>query len=343
MRCAVIILNWNGAELLRRYLPVVLKHSPKELARIVVADNGSEDESVALLREQFPSVEVLEFDRNYGFAEGYNRAIAAVDESIVCLLNSDVRVSARWLESPLQTFECSPKVAALQPKIRAERNPGAFEYAGAAGGFIDRLGYPFCRGRIFDTVEDDQGQYDAAQSVFWASGACLFIRRELYLEMGGLDGRFFAHQEEIDLCWRIVARGHCIVALGDSVVYHYGGASLDVAHPRKTYLNFRNNLLMLYKNMPEQQYRRVLPLRRILDFISIVQQILSGRFSHALSILRAVRDSKRMCKDFANDRQTNLAKTVVELPDGMRPYSIVWQYFVRRKRFYSSLENQHKS
>lgn len=344
MPCAVIILNWNGAELLKRYLPHLIAHSPTSLARLIVADNGSEDNSLEVLHRDFPQIEVLELHHNYGFAEGYNRAIEAIEEPLICLLNSDVRVAPHWLETPLKVLEKAPSVAALQPKIRAERQPEQFEYAGAAGGYIDRLGYPFCRGRIFDTVEEDHGQYDnPIQPVLWASGACLFVRRSVYLEVGGLDHRFFAHQEEIDLCWRMAARGHRIVAVSGSEVYHYGGASLNMGHPKKTYLNFRNNMLMLYKNMPDKQYRSVVFLRRLLDLLSAIQQLFSGRWQHTRAILRAMRDFARMREEFSIDRKINLEKTVRENPEGIRPYAIVWQYFVKRRHTYDAIENQRRS
>ena len=245
-KVAVVILNWNGAALLQRFLPSVCAHTPAHLADIVVADNGSTDNSVELLAREFPQVLLLPFPRNYGFAEGYNRALDELDYEYTVLLNSDVEVTAHWLEPLLEFVESHPDVAACQPKIRSLREPEKFEYAGAAGGFIDRYGYPFCRGRLFGTLETDCGQYDDPLDIFWASGAALFVRTAVYREVGGLDPGFFAHMEEIDLCWRIHLAGYRIAVVPQSRVHHQGGASLDAANPQKTYLNFRNNLLMLH-------------------------------------------------------------------------------------------------
>ena len=243
-KVAVVILNWNGAALLRRFLPSVCAHTNDRLADVVVVDNGSDDTSVEILNREFPQVRTLLFPRNYGFAEGYNRALDALDYEYAVLLNSDVEVTPQWIEPLLAFVEAHPDVAACQPKIRALREPEKFEYAGAAGGFIDRYGYPFCRGRLFGTLETDHGQYDDPLDIFWASGAALFVRTAVYRAVGGLDPSFFAHMEEIDLCWRIHLAGHRIAVVPQSVVYHQGGASLDASNPRKTYLNFRNNLLM---------------------------------------------------------------------------------------------------
>ena len=237
MKLGIVILNWNGEEMLRRFLPSVIEHSPE--AEVVVADNGSSDGSLKLMAEQFPYIRTLVFDRNYGFAEGYNKAIAEVECDLCLLLNSDVRVEEGWLRPMLDYMKAHPEVAACQPKIRCEWAPDMLEYAGACGGYIDRLGFPFCRGRILGTVERDEGQYDSIASVAWATGAALLIRRDVYLEAGGLDARFFAHQEEIDLCWRLRSRGYKIACIPESVVYHVGGGTLPKESPQKAYLNFR--------------------------------------------------------------------------------------------------------
>ena len=241
---AVLVLNWNGLELLRSFLPSWVKFTPEE-ADLIIIDNGSTDGSVAFVREHYPEVKLVAFSENYGFAAGYNKAIAELDYKTVVLLNSDVELSDGWLREPLELLASDPSITAVQPTIRAQRSPQDFEYAGAAGGYIDSLGYPFCRGRILSVLEQDQGQYSTPADLFWASGACLIIRRAAYLEAGGLDPVFFAHQEEIDLCWRLLARGGRIVYAPSATVYHVGGASLSAESPRKVFLNFRNNLLMI--------------------------------------------------------------------------------------------------
>ena len=246
---AVIVLNWNGRDLLEQFLPSWIEHTP-DRAELIIVDNGSTDDSVAFVQSHYPEVAILCFDENYGYAEGYNRAIQALDYPIVVLLNSDASLSAGWLDEPLRLLGEHSDVVAIQPTIRAYHEPSRYEYAGAAGGYIDALGYPFCRGRIFDTLEYDEGQSATVAEIFWASGACLIVRRSAYLEVGGLDGGFFAHQEEIDLSWRLNARGYRILHAPSSIVYHVGGGTLSAESPRKVFLNFRNNLLMLYKNLP---------------------------------------------------------------------------------------------
>ena len=253
-RIAVVILNYNGAEMLRRFLPNVLENSPE--ANVYVADNGSTDNSVETMKREFPQVPLILFDKNHGFAEGYNLAIGKVEEEYALLLNSDVKVSPRWLQPLIDYMDANADVAACQPKILSYRNMSYFEYAGAAGGFMDKLGYPYCRGRIFGTVEKDEGQYNSISDVFWATGAALMVRREIYIDNGGLDSRFFAHMEEIDFCWRLRSRGMRIVCIPQSYVFHIGGATLKTTNPKKVYLNFRNNLLMLYKNIEIPAYGR---------------------------------------------------------------------------------------
>ena len=254
MKISVIILNWNGKQLLAQFLPSVLAHSLNTGCSVFVADNGSTDDSVEFLKTNYPDLPLIILDKNYGFAEGYNKAIQQVDSEYVVLLNSDVETSENWLDTLIYYMDTHPEVAAAQPRICSYNNKKQFEYAGAAGGFIDRYGYPFCRGRILEVVEEDRGQYDAVMPVFWATGACLCIRRKEYMNAGGLDARFFAHMEEIDLCWRLQARGKVVVCLPASVVYHVGGASLSKDNPKKMYLNFRNNLLMIYKNVSKADY-----------------------------------------------------------------------------------------
>lgn len=283
-KIAVLILNWNGKELLERFLPSVLQFS--EEADVIVVDNASDDESLSYLNKHHPEVGIISFEKNLGYAGGYNKAIKQVDYKHLVLLNSDVRVTENWLKVPLAFLEKNPSYAACQPKIKDEKSPENYEYAGAAGGYIDALGYPFCRGRIFDNLEEDKGQYNTSMDVFWASGAALFIQRKPFLDVGGFDESFFAHQEEIDLCWRLLNRGFKIAFIPQSKVYHLGGASLDTAHPQKTYLNFRNNLIMMMKNLTSPVLPIIL-LRMILDGVAGLKFIVEGKFSHFLAILKA--------------------------------------------------------
>lgn len=333
-RVAVIILNWNGEEFLRQYLPSVVRFTNPEIADVIVADNGSTDGSRALLSEDFPHVRTILFDENHGFAEGYNLAVREVagEYPYVLLLNSDVIVKNDWI-TPLHTFmEAHPEVGAVQPKILSLKEPDKFEYAGASGGFLDRHGYPYCRGRIFDTVETDRGQYDTPCRIFWASGAALLTRTDLYLKCGGLDKAFFAHMEEIDLCWRIQLAGKEIWAVPDSKVYHLGGGSLPASSPRKTYLNFRNNLLMLYKNLPASAGRGILLRRRLLDTVAWAKFILSGDRANARAILDAHRDYRRM-----KDAYTSTRPKEKNLING--DVNILFDYYIRARHTFASLRN----
>ncbi len=295
-KVAVVILNWNGANLLRRYLPSVVSNTSSEIADVIVADNGSTDESLKVLEEEFPQVQVINMPENFGFAEGYNRAIAGLEYRYTILLNSDVRVPEGWVEPLYEYMEAHPEVGACQPKILKDYDgeEPIFEYAGAAGGFLDCHGYPYCRGRIFATVEHDNGQYDGDPiEIFWATGAALMVRTEVYNRAGGLDKDFFAHMEEIDLCWRIHLMGCKIVCITDSHVYHLGGASLSASNPRKTYLNFRNNLFLLYKNLPVKCGRRMLFVRRLYDTLSWAMFVATMQWGNAAAVLRAHRDYRR--------------------------------------------------
>lgn len=332
---AVIILNWNGEKLLREFLPSVVANTDTSIADVIVADNGSTDGSRELLHKDFPQVKLLEFDENLGFAGGYNRALRETGYRYTLLLNSDVETPAGWL-TPLHNFmEVHPDAAACQPKILSYKQKGKFEYAGAAGGFIDRNGYPYCRGRIFDTVEDDNGQYDIPVEVFWATGAALMVRTDLYEKAGGLDERFFAHMEEIDLCWRLLLMGHTLWCVPASHVYHLGGGSLPAANPRKTYLNFRNNLLLLHKNLPAADLRGALLRRRLLDTVAWAKFILTLDLPNASAILRAHRDFRRMRREYTAHPSDNLLARSADRRS-RRP-DILLSYFIKRKRHYSQL------
>jgi GT2 family glycosyltransferase len=342
-KVAVVILNWNGLKMLETYLRTVVDLSAAQ-AKIYVADNASSDGSVAFLKEHFPEVGLIMLDRNWGFAEGYNKALAQVEAELFVLLNSDVEVTPQWL-TPLITFmDAHPEVAACQPKLRAINHKQAFEYAGASGGFIDKYGYPFCRGRLFETVEDDAGQYDTPMEIHWATGACLMIRATDYWESGGLDGRFFAHNEEIDLCWRLRIMGRHIYCLPQSIVYHLGGGTLPKGNARKTFLNFRNNLTMLYKNLPEDELRWVMVARWFLDYLAAFQTlVLNGNWADCKAIFRARREFRRWRKDFREDR---LRIQKMRTPPQMKyraPFSLLWQYYACRHRIFSLLPHFHTS
>lgn len=290
--CSVIILNWNGAEMLRRYLPSVVKslsanRSPLT-ANLYVADNGSTDDSLQILKKEFPTVQTIVLDHNYGFAEGYNRAIKQIDTEYVVLLNSDVETPEGWLAPLLDYMESHPEVAAVQPKIRSWKNKEFFEHAGAAGGYLNALGYPYCRGRVLWHVEQDQGQYDTVAEVEWTSGACMCVRTKIYKDLGGLDAAFFAHMEEIDLCWRMRNAGWKLACVPQSTVFHLGGGSLHYDNPRKNYLNHRNNLLMIYKN--KKHPFGVLFVRFFLDYAAAFFYLLQGRPASFLAVFNARHD-----------------------------------------------------
>ncbi len=338
-KVSVVILNWNGCEMLRSFLPSVVEHSLNDGIEVCVADNGSTDKSVEMLQSEFPAVRLILLDRNYGFAEGYNQALAQVDAEYVVLLNSDVEVTEHWLEPMIAYLDTHSEVAACQPKIRSQRQKELFEYAGAAGGFIDHYGYPFCRGRIFSVVEADEEQYNEVIPVFWATGAALFIRRSDYLEAGGLDGRFFAHMEEIDLCWRLRARSREIVCIPESIVYHVGGATLKKENPRKTFLNFRNNLVMLYKNLPDEELKRVMRIRACLDYVAALTFLLKGQGGNAWQVIRARREFASLRASFAPLREENLKKTSQNfIPERIKS-SILWQFYGRGCKRFSQLSD----
>lgn len=336
-KVAVVILNWNGAKLMEEFLPSVVDYSPAELAEVIVADNGSTDASVDMLKEKFPAVRIIQLDKNYGFAEGYNQALKQIDNEYTVLLNSDVEVTPGWLDAPLAAMEADSTIVAAQPKIRAQRNKDYFEYAGAAGGYMDIYGYPYCRGRLLHVVEKDEGQYDTPADILWATGACLFIRTTIYKEVGGLDAGFFAHQEEIDMCWRLRSRGYRLVCTPQSVVYHVGGATLQVESPRKTFLNFRNNLLMLYKNLPEKDLKHVMRARFWLDYIAATKFLLCGHVQNAKAVYEARKAFFDMKPEYAEKRRENLAKTTLgTIPELMRS-SLILAFYLNGKKKYSDI------
>ncbi len=329
---AVVILNWNGKHFLEEYLPKVESYSQFPDVSIVVTDNGSTDDSVSYLQKYHPNVRLILLDKNYGFAEGYNRALQQVDSDYFVLLNSDVEVTENWLQPLIDQMQTSG-VAACMPKIRSVADRTSFEYAGAAGGFIDRLGYPFCRGRIFHTVEKDTGQYDSPIEIFWATGACCLIKADIFRQMGGFDAYFFAHMEEIDLCWRIKNAGYTIRYTPESTVYHVGGGMLPQKSPFKTYLNYRNNLLMMYKNLPKKHKTRTLAFRIILDTISSFHSLLQGD----TSVIKAVWKAHASFWKALPQYQKLSVEQPLSFPSCVYPRSLVFQYFIKRKKYYREM------
>ena len=341
MKCSVVILNWNGEAMLRQYLPSVLTHTQLPEVEIVVADNGSTDGSLEYLQTQ--DVRLIVLDQNYGFAEGYNRAIAQVDSEYVVLLNSDVEVTPHWLDTMLEYMDTHPNVMAAQPKVLSwnskqefeagKRETISFEHAGAAGGMMDILGYPYCRGRLMTHIEEDRGQYDKVQPIFWATGACLLTRTRIYKELGGLDAKFFAHQEEIDLCWRMLNHTSSaenqpiLVAIPQAVVYHLGGGTLGYENPRKTFLNFRNNLLMLYKNLPTTHRWWIMLVRLGMDYLAALQMLLTGQKENVKAVVRARCVYHKMKKEYPSTHDHKMRGFQL-----LARRSIVWDFYIRKKR-----------
>ncbi len=330
---SVVILNWNGEKLLRQFLPAVIRNTDPERAEIIVVDNGSTDRSLQVMREEFPAVRVIAFEKNYGFAAGYNKAVALLDSVYVVLLNSDVEVTPAWLTPVRELFEKEPDVAAVQPKIRAWKEKDKFEYAGACGGYIDRYGFPFCRGRILNTTEVDAGQYEDVAEVFWCSGAALCVKRKVYLDCGGLDEHFFAHMEEIDFCWRMRNQGHILKVQPASVVYHLGGASLPMNHPRKLFLNYRNNLLMLYKNLDRQVWRKLFLVRFLMDSAAFLIFLLRGQLANARSVFRAYRAFFYLRKEYHPSPACREDPCIYK-------GSIVLAYFIKGIKTYTALKKR---
>jgi hypothetical protein len=334
MKVAVVILCWNGKKYLAQFLPSLLKYSHAPLSSIVVADNCSTDGSVEYVKQNFPSVQIIQNSSNTGFAGGYNEALKQVKAEYYVLLNQDVEVTENWIEQVTGEMEKDSKIAAAQPKLRAFNARSYFEYAGAAGGYVDRFGYAFCRGRIFDTMEKDEGQYDTVKEIFWASGACMFVRSEIYWQAGGLDEDFFAHQEEIDLCWRISNLGYKVICVPQAVVYHVGGGSLPQGNPRKTFLNFRNNMMMMFKNLPLSALIWKLPLRTLLDVVAAIYSVVKNK---NLNDCRAI--AKGELAFFKNIPSLVSKRRQIPHPSAVHlsPVSIVWQYFICHKKKFSEL------
>ncbi len=333
-KVAVVILSWNGKQYLEQFLPSVVQYTSTELCEIIVADNCSTDDSVAFIKSNYPNIRLIQNTRNGGYAGGYNDALKRVNAKYFVLLNQDIEVTENWVEKVIAVMEADENIAAAQPKLRDYYKRDYFEYAGPAGGYLDNLGYAFCRGRIFDTIEKDEGQYDDVKEIFWATGACLFIRSTLYNLAGGLDEDFFAHQEEIDLCWRINSMNYKIVCVPSSVVYHVGGGSLSYGNPKKTYLNFRNNLMMLFKNLPGSVLVWKLFQRTILDGLAAINTLVKTRgFSDFKAISKAHFSFWTSIPSLIRKRKKILHKSSPKLFNK----SIIWLYFVKGKKKFSEL------
>ena len=331
MKIAIVILNWNGEKLLEQFLPSIVNFS-SELATIYVADNASTDHSIKFVKEQFPLVQIIENATNGGYAKGYNDALNSIEADIYCLINSDVEVTENWIPPILEVFKDEDNTAIIQPKLLDFKDKNKFEYAGAAGGFVDLYGYPYCRGRVFNHLEEDTNQYNDVTEIFWASGACFFIRAKVYHQLSGFDEDYFAHQEEVDLCWRAQHEGFQVKYVGTSTVYHVGGATLQETNPHKTFLNFRNSLLNVIKNVPKQWFLFVVFTRFILDGIAGVKFLVELRPIHTFAILKAHLSVYKNFYKFLQKRK-KLQKKYVYNPHT----SVVWQYFILKRRYFKCL------
>lgn len=329
---SVVLLNFNGRHHLESFLPSVVEYSaPYE---VVVVDNGSSDHSLEFVKSNYPQVSVVAFQENHGFCGGYNKALEVITSEYVVLLNTDVEVSKNWIQPVLDQLKADESIKAAQPKILDFKAKDKFEYAGASGGYIDKLGYPFCRGRIFQTIETDEQQYEDARDIFWASGTCLFIHRETYIELGGLDQDFFAHMEEIDLCWRIWSSGGRVIVVPQSTIYHVGGGTLDKSKPKKTYLNFRNGLSLLIKNEPSNKLVWKLPLRIVLDWVALLKFSIESGPQHGIAILRAHAHIVTNLGSILKKRNTPKVNTMAPRYNGW----VIWSYFMRGKKKFSDLK-----
>lgn len=336
-KTAIVILNWNGLGYLKMFLETVVKHSLSSETIVCVADNGSSDGSVEWVAGNFKDVKLIRFDKNHGFAGGYNLAINQLDAKYFVLLNSDIEVTGGWLQHLVSYMDINPDVASCQPKILSYNRKDLFEYAGAAGSFIDKYGYPFCRGRIFDNVEKDTGQYDSQIDVFWSSGACMLVRREAWEKCGGFDAGFFAHMEEIDLCWRFNKAGYRVSFIPGSVVYHVGGGSLPYDSPFKTYLNFRNSLFFLYKNLPDNKLHTILFIKKLLDGLAAIMFFLKGNFGSFMSVWKAHIDYYKNIRELKVKREMVKKLEVTHSPAMILNKSIVFEFYVKGNKTYNSL------
>lgn len=336
IRTSVVILNWNGLDFLKRFLGKVVRHSEREGTEIYVADNGSTDSSCEWVEENFSNVRVIRLDKNYGFAGGYNMALSLIISDYYMLLNSDIEVTEGWLDPLVRHLEDHRDVASCQPKILSFHNREYFEHAGAAGGFIDKFGYPFCRGRIFHHVEKDTGQYNDSRDIFWSTGACMLVRAEAWKKCNGLDDSFFAHMEEIDLCWRFHNSGYKVSYVPDSVVYHVGGGALKYSSPRKTYLNFRNSLLMLYKNLPAKDRNRIIFIRKVLDGAASAMFLAKGQFRHSFAVLMAHIDFYRN-KPTKRTLSSDSISSPESQPEIILNKSVVFEFYIRRKKTFNAI------
>jgi GT2 family glycosyltransferase len=332
VKASVVILNWNGQKFLEKFLPSVVENSQHNGYEVIVADNASTDGSIAFMQNTYPKVRLILLDKNYGFAGGYNKALEQVEATYYILLNSDVEVSPHWISPVIRMMDQDSAIAAAMPKLLSYHDKHYFEYAGAAGGFIDKYGYPFCRGRIFDEVERDLGQFDKECEIFWATGACLFVRSDLYKKVGGFDEDFFAHMEEIDLCWRLKNRGYKIMYTPESAVFHVGGGSLPKSNPWKTYLNFRNNLWLLYKNLPPRVHKRIMFARMILDFFSILKFLANRKPSDSWAIVRAHISFWGKINHIRRKRKETLLQATVFDHKEVYQHSIVAAFFLHNQR-----------
>jgi len=336
-RVAIVILNWNGRKLLAQYLPSVIQYSGEAGVEVIIADNHSDDDSVSFLRENFPQVKILQLDQNYGFAKGYNQALKKIKATYYVLLNSDVEVTSNWINPLIQLMEQDEMVAAVQPKVLSWLQKDEFEYAGAAGGFIDKLGYPFCRGRILNVLEKDKGQFDQVTDIFWATGACMAVRSEYFHEAGGFDSDFWAHMEEIDLCWRLKNRGYKIKFTPFSKVYHLGGGSLAYDNPKKLFLNFRNSLWLLYKNLPRRKFYKVIVLRMLLDGVAAFKLLSEGNAKGFMSVFRAHWAFYRSHRQIRRKREALKKRATLIWPDEVLCKSVIWKFYIEGKKTFREM------
>ena len=338
LKLAVVILNWNGVKFLQDFIPIVVSNLP-DFAELIIADNASSDESVQFLQENYSELRLIQNEQNGGFAKGYNDALKQIDSEYYVLLNSDIEVSPNWIEPIIEMMDKDKSIAVVQPKILSYFEKEKFEYAGAAGGYIDKYGYPFCRGRIFESLESDQNQYNDTVEIFWATGAAMFVRADVYHNLGGLDERFFAHQEEIDFCWRVKQQGYKVMYNGHSHIYHIGGGTLPKSSSRKTYLNIRNNLTMLYKNLPKNRLYSTIFFRLVLDGVAAMKFALGNGFPEIWAILRAHRDFYKLIPQLHRERKKVSIKEVKHIYQKL----IIKEYFLKKKKEFTELEEKNFS